>query len=128
MKGVMYLSMSILSAQLGRLNVSDGAATSGCCISSASFSISSWSAEVWKLVLLQGVLATCGDAMLCVPTTLLAGRLVPCWVPSDGVWSAVFDQEYYRSRRAVPVSSIFGGCSTAWASKLPNASRGRTIQ
>ncbi|KAK1821840.1 hypothetical protein LTR12_003716 [Friedmanniomyces endolithicus] len=42
----------------------------GIVLASASFLFSSWSTEVWHLILLQGVLAAFGNAMLYTPTTL----------------------------------------------------------
>ena len=73
MNGVMYLSMPFLStalehgrwAQRRRL-----VALAGTILACASFFTSSWSSEVWHLIVLQGLLAAFGNAMLYVPTTL----------------------------------------------------------
>ena len=73
MNGVMYLSMPILSALLERSRFSTWkreVALAGTLISAAAFFISSWSTEVWHLIVLQGLLAAIGNAMLYVPTTL----------------------------------------------------------
>ena len=67
MNGVMYLSMPFLSALLGKaqwIQWRRTVAVTGCCISSASFLISSWSTEVWHLILLQGVLAAFGLSLI----------------------------------------------------------------
>ena len=73
MNGVMYLSMPILSTALesGRwAHWRRSVAIFGTCLSSAAFLLSSWSTEAWHLVVLQGVLAAFGSAMLFSPTTL----------------------------------------------------------
>lgn len=73
MNGVMYLSMPFLSTALEsgpRVHWRRACAIAGICLSSASFLVSSWSTQVWHLILLQGVLAAFGNAMLYVPTTL----------------------------------------------------------
>ena len=73
MNGVMYLSMPLLSTVLGNdrwIPWRRAVAIAGSCLSCASFLISSWSKEVWHLILLQGVLAAFGNAMLYTPTTL----------------------------------------------------------
>lgn len=73
MNGVMYLSMPILSTVLesGRwAQWRRSVAVFGICLSSAAFLVSSWSTQVWHLILLQGVLAALGGAMLFSPTTL----------------------------------------------------------
>ena len=73
MNGVMYLSMPVLSTALesGRwASRRRWVAIGGICLSSAAFLLSSWSTEVWHLVLSQGVLAALGGAMLFSPMTL----------------------------------------------------------
>lgn len=73
LNGVMYLSMPILSTVLdsGRwAKWRRGVATCGVCLSSAAFLISSWSTQVWHLIVLQGVLAALGGAMMFSPVTL----------------------------------------------------------
>ncbi|KAK4539613.1 hypothetical protein LTR36_010496 [Oleoguttula mirabilis] len=72
--GVMYLSMPILFTALdtGRwAHLRRHCAVAGVLISSTSFLISSFGREVWHLIVLQGVLAALGGAMLYSPTTLL---------------------------------------------------------
>ena len=73
LNGVMYLSMPILSTILdsGRWSTwRRVVAIAGILLSSASFLISSWSTEVWHLIVTQGVVAGLGGAMLFSPTTL----------------------------------------------------------
>ena len=73
LNGVMYLSMPFLSTVLdsGRwAKWRRAVAISGVCLSSAAYLLSSWSTEVWHLILLQGVLAALGGAMLFSPVTL----------------------------------------------------------
>lgn len=73
LNGVMYLSLPILSTILdsGRwARWRRAVAIAGIFIESAAFLISSWSTEVWHLILLQGVVAALGSAMLFSPTTL----------------------------------------------------------
>ena len=73
MNGVMYLSMPILSTALDSRRWAHWrrwVAIIGVCISSVAFFVSSWSTEVWHLVILQGVLAALGGAMLFSPVTL----------------------------------------------------------
>ncbi|KAK3116882.1 hypothetical protein LTR53_002252 [Teratosphaeriaceae sp. CCFEE 6253] len=73
MNGVMYLSMPFLSTWLGRerwIPWRRSVAITGTILASASFLISSWSEEVWHLILLQGILAALGNTMLYTPTTL----------------------------------------------------------
>jgi len=71
--GVMYLSMPILSTLLdsGRwAPYRRVVALAGLVLSSAAFLVSSWATAVWHLVVLQGVVAALGGAMLFSPTTL----------------------------------------------------------
>ena len=73
MNGVMYLSMPFLSTALEHGRWAERrrlVALAGTILACASFFISSWSSEVWHLVVLQGLLAAFGNAMLYVPTTL----------------------------------------------------------
>lgn len=73
MNGVMYLSMPLLSTTLGSSRWAGWrrrAAIGGACLSAVSFLVSSWSTEVWHLILLQGVFAAFGNAMMYTPTTL----------------------------------------------------------
>ncbi len=73
MNGVMYLTMPILSTILdsGRwAKWRRVVAIAGIVISSLGFLVSSWSTQVWQLILLQGVIAPLGSAMLFSPTTL----------------------------------------------------------
>ena len=73
LNGVMYLTLPILSTILdsGRwAKWRRCVAITGICVSSASFLLSSWSTQVWHLIVLQGVLAALGSAMLFSPTTL----------------------------------------------------------
>ena len=73
LNGVMYLSMPILSTALdsGRwAHWRRWVAVAGVLLSSAAFLLSSWSTQVWHLILLQGVVAAFGGAMLYSPTTL----------------------------------------------------------
>ena len=74
MNGVMYLSMPVLATMLnsepwiGRRRV---VALAGTCITAAGFFASSYSTQVWHLILLQGVIAAFGAALLYSPTTLV---------------------------------------------------------
>jgi MFS family permease len=73
MNGVMYISMPFISTLLERSRWSAWkreVAVTGTIISAVSFFVSSWSTEVWHLIVLQGLLAAFGNAMLYVPTTL----------------------------------------------------------
>lgn len=73
MNGVMYLSMPFLSTALEHGRWSSyrrSTAILGACISSAAFLLSSWSTEVWHLVVLQGLVAALGNALMYVPTVL----------------------------------------------------------
>lgn len=73
LNGVMYLTLPILSTMLdsGRwARWRRVVAITGIFVESAAFLISSWSTEVWHLIVLQGVLAALGSAMLFCPTTL----------------------------------------------------------
>lgn len=73
MNGVMYLTMPILSTLLdsGRwAKWRRVVAITGIVISSVAFLASSWSTEVWHLILLQGVVAALGSAMVFSPATL----------------------------------------------------------
>jgi MFS family permease len=73
MNGVMYLVMPILSTILDsgrwakRRRI---VAIAGVILSSIGFFASSWSTQVWHFILLQGVVAPLGSAMLFSPTTL----------------------------------------------------------
>lgn len=71
--GVMYLSLPILSTLLdsGRWSpYRRTVAFLGLGISTAAFLLSSWAQQVWHLILLQGVVAALGGAMMFSPTTL----------------------------------------------------------
>lgn len=71
--GVMYLSLPVLSTLLdsGRwAPYRRTVAFAGLGISTAAFLISSWSTQVWHLIVLQGVVAALGGAMMFSPTTL----------------------------------------------------------
>lgn len=73
LNGVMYLSMPLLSTLLdsGRwARWRRPVAIAGVIISSISFLVSSWSTAVWHLIVLQGICAAFGGAMLFSPTTL----------------------------------------------------------
>jgi MFS family permease len=73
MNGVIYLSMPFLSSLLERSTWTvrkRHVALAGTFLSSMAFLLSSWSTEVWHLIVLQGLLAALGNAMLYVPTTL----------------------------------------------------------
>ena len=73
LNGVMYLSMPFLSTILdsGRwATYRRPVALAGILVSSLSFLASSWSTQVWHLILLQGIFAALGGAMLFSPTTL----------------------------------------------------------
>ncbi|KAK6436892.1 hypothetical protein LTR95_006916 [Oleoguttula sp. CCFEE 5521] len=73
MNGVMYLSMPFLSTYMEHGKWAErrkAVALAGTCLACASLFLSSWSSEVWHLVVLQGLLAALGNAMLYVPTTL----------------------------------------------------------
>lgn len=71
--GVMYLSMPLLNIFLesGRWSgYRRLVAYAGLVLSAAAFLLSSWSSQVWHLIVLQGVLAALGGAMIFSPTTL----------------------------------------------------------
>jgi len=73
MNGVMYISMPFLSTALehGRWTSERRAvAFVGTLISGLGFLLSSWSTKIWHLIILQGLLAALGNAMLYTPTTL----------------------------------------------------------
>ncbi|KAK3709373.1 hypothetical protein LTR37_010934 [Vermiconidia calcicola] len=73
LNGVMYLSMPILSTVLdsGRwASWRRVVAIAGVLLASASFLVSSWSTEVWHLIVLQAVCGGLGSTMLFTPTTL----------------------------------------------------------
>jgi len=74
MNGVMYLTIPVLSTMLdnGRwAKWRHWVAIAGACISSVAFLATSFSTEVWHLILCQGVAAALGGAMLYAPTTLM---------------------------------------------------------
>lgn len=71
--GVMYLSMPFLSTYLETDRWAPwqrAVAIAGTALAAGAFLISSWATEIWQLVVLQGVLAAFGCAMLYTPTTL----------------------------------------------------------
>ncbi|KXT16877.1 hypothetical protein AC579_4748 [Pseudocercospora musae] len=71
--GVMYLMMPILFTLLdrGRWSVfRRSAAVAGVLISTLAFLLSSFSTQLWHLIILQGVFAALGNTMLYSPTTL----------------------------------------------------------
>ena len=71
--GVLYLCLPVLSTLLdsGRFaKYRRPVALTGLTLSAAAFLISSWAQRVWQLILLQGVVAAIGGAMLFSPTTL----------------------------------------------------------
>lgn len=71
--GVMYLSLPLLSTALdsGRWAAyRRTVAFVGLVLSAGAFLLSSWASQVWHLILLQGVVAALGGAMLFSPTTL----------------------------------------------------------
>ncbi|KAF2163074.1 hypothetical protein M409DRAFT_26520 [Zasmidium cellare ATCC 36951] len=73
LNGVMYLSMPILFTALDRgtwAKYRRSVAITGVLISSLAFLLSSFSHQLWHLVLTQGVLAALGSTMLYSPTTL----------------------------------------------------------
>lgn len=73
LNGVMYLSLPILSTVLDNPRWAKWRRTTalvGIAIESAAFLASSWATEVWHLIVLQGVIAALGSAMLFSPTTL----------------------------------------------------------
>ncbi|KAK4609462.1 MFS-type transporter pynF [Fulvia fulva] len=72
MNGVMYLSMPLLFTALDRswAQYRRSVAIAGIVISSLAFLVSSWSTQLWHLVLTQGVLAALGSTLLYSPTTL----------------------------------------------------------
>lgn len=73
MNGVMYLSMPFLFTALDRgpwARWRRQVAFAGIALSSVAFVTSSFSTEIWHLVLTQGILAALGNAMLYSPTTL----------------------------------------------------------
>lgn len=70
--GVIYLSMPFLFAALTRrwARYRRATAFAGLVLTCASFLLSSFSKDVWHLVLTQGILAAFGCAMMYTPTTL----------------------------------------------------------
>lgn len=69
----MYLSIPIVSTMLdsGRWYPwRRSVAVAGTCLSSTAFAISSFSNEVWQLIVLQGILAAVGGAMLYSPSIM----------------------------------------------------------
>ena len=69
----MYLSMPFLSTYLEKDRWAPWSrciAIAGTCIAAAGFLVSSWATQVWHLIILQGVIAALGSAMLYTPTTL----------------------------------------------------------
>ncbi|KAK5111998.1 hypothetical protein LTR62_004532 [Meristemomyces frigidus] len=71
--GVMYLSMPVLSTLLEKENWAPWQRTIaiiGAALSAVSFLASSWCTDVGQYILLQGVLAALGNAMMYTPTTL----------------------------------------------------------
>ena len=73
MNGVIYLSMPVLFTVLDRgrwAGYRRSVAVAGVVLSATSFLLSSFSTQVWHLILLQGILAALGNAMLYSPTTL----------------------------------------------------------
>lgn len=73
MNGVMYLTMPLLFTVLDRGSWAQyrrGVAFAGILISSLAFLLSSFSSQLWHLVLTQGALAALGSTMLYSPTTL----------------------------------------------------------
>lgn len=74
--GVMYISMPFLFALFSRrwARWRRTAAILGVIITCASFLLSSWSTNVWQLILTQGVFAALGCALIYSPTTLTLGE------------------------------------------------------
>lgn len=73
MNGVIYLSMPFLFTALDRgpwARWRRHVAYGGIALSSIAFAISSFSTQIWHLILTQGILAALGNAMLYSPTTL----------------------------------------------------------
>lgn len=73
MNGVIYLSMPFLFTTLDRGPWTPWrreVAYTGIVLSSVAFLISSFSTQIWHLIITQGVLAALGSAMLYSPTTL----------------------------------------------------------
>lgn len=73
MNGVMYLSMPFLFTALDRgpwARWRREVAYAGIALSSVAFVISSFSTEIWHLIVTQGILSALGNAMLYSPTTL----------------------------------------------------------
>ena len=71
--GVMYLLMPILFTALDRGRWSAYrrmVAIVGIIVSSSAFLLSSWSTELWHLILTQGILAALGNTLTYSPTTL----------------------------------------------------------
>ena len=70
--GVMYLSMPFLFAAFSRrwAHLRRTAALCGVVLTCVSFLLSSFSTDVWQLIVTQGVLAALGCALLYTPTTL----------------------------------------------------------
>ncbi|KAH6874025.1 putative monocarboxylate transporter [Thelonectria olida] len=74
--GVMYLTMPFVVAPFTRRWASrrQTAAMLGAGLSSISFLLSSWSSNVWHLVVTQGVLAALGSSLIYSTTTLSLGE------------------------------------------------------
>ena len=74
--GVMYLSMPFLFALFTRrwAHRRQTAALCGAALTCISFLLSSFSTEVWHLVVTQGVMAALGCALVYSPTTLSLGE------------------------------------------------------
>lgn len=73
LNGVMYLSMPLLFTALDRgswVKYRRSVAITGTLISSLGFLLSSFSTQLWHLVLAQGVLAAAGGTMVYSPSTL----------------------------------------------------------
>lgn len=78
LNGVMYLSLPVLSTLLdsGRwAKWRRPVAIAGIFVESAALLASSWSTEVWHLIVLQGVVTALGSAMLFSPTTLFVDEM-----------------------------------------------------
>ena len=74
--GVMYLSMPFLFAPFARrwARRRQAAALCGAALTCVSFVLSSYSTNVWHLVVTQGVMAALGCALIYSPTTLSLGE------------------------------------------------------
>lgn len=73
MNGVIYLSMPFLFTALDRGSWARWrrqVAFAGIALSSVAFLVSSFSTQIWHLILTQGIFAALGNAMLYSPTTL----------------------------------------------------------